>query len=111
MRLSPALPLTLVDLRSHEIQVALGLDERISVGDDYTACQAWALALHRTSQEVQGICYRSRLAGAIASNVVLFADRAAQHLDVYPEGPLRDLEATVLSAADRFGLTVLFPFA
>lgn len=93
------------------ILVDLGLDERISVGDDYEACQAWALAIYQATPEVVGICYRSRLAGAMATNVVLFADRAVPLLDVHPEGQLRDLEATVLAAADRYGLTVLFPFA
>lgn len=110
VRLSPTRPLTLIDLREHDILVALNLDERISVGDDYVACQAWALAFYRSLPEVMGICYRSRLAGVLATNVVLFTDRAAALVDIVAEGRLRDLESTVLAAAERFGLTVLFRF-
>lgn len=110
-RLVPRAPLVLVDLRDLRVLVELGLDERICVGDDYATCQAWALAIYRRAPEVAGICYRSRLAGVLASNVLLFANRAGPTLDVQPEGQLRDLEVMVLTAAERFGLTVLFQFA
>lgn len=108
--IDPRRPLPLVDLRDTAVLVALGLDERISVGDDYPTCQRWALALYHAYPGACGIAYRARLAGAAETNLAVFADRAAPLVTVSSSGRLRDLEPLVLAAADRYDLTVSFPF-
>jgi hypothetical protein len=114
LRLRPTAPLPLVDLHDIRLLHALGLDERVSIGDDYAACQAWALAFHRGWPDAAGLRYRARKAGASIANVALFLDRCAHHLAVVapPAGPPRldELEATVLAAADRYNLVVSVAF-
>jgi hypothetical protein len=46
VRILPGRPLRLVDLRADDTLAAVDLDARISVGDDYEACQEWALAFY-----------------------------------------------------------------
>lgn len=112
VRLVPHIPHSLVDLTDVRLLASLGLDERISVGDDYATCQAWALALWRELPEVAGIRYRARKAGATVANVALFLDRCGDHLAVSPDEAhtLEDLETVVLEAADIYHLVVKFPF-
>lgn len=114
LRLRPTAPLPLVDLHDIRLLHALGLDERLSIGDDYAACQAWALAFHAGWPDAAGLRYRARKAGADVSNVALFLDRCATLLTVIapPAGPPRldQLEATVLAAADWYNLVVTFAF-
>ncbi len=112
VRLVPRAPLPLVDLSDMRLLAALGLDERISVGDDYAACQAWAFALWQRFPEIAGIRYRARKAGATVANVALFLDRYAEHLAGSPDDMrmLEDLESVVLEAADVYNLVVKFPF-
>jgi len=110
LRLVPTRPLPVIDLRDERLRVALGVDERVSVGDDYTACQAWSGALFTGLPDAAGIAYRSRLSDARGTNVVLFAERCADSLNIETLGQLATLEPLVLAAADRFGLTVYFPF-
>lgn len=116
LRVRPTAPLPLVDLHDVRLLHALGLDERLSVGDDYAACQAWALAFHQGWPDAAGLRlrYRARKAGADVSNVALFLDRCAPLLAVVAPaaGPPRldELEATVLAAADRYNLVVSFSF-
>ena len=110
VRLTPTRLWRLVDLRDPVVLVALGLDERIGVGDDCAACQAWSRAFFVGYPAAQGIAYRSRLAEAAVTNVALFASRCDSTVEVRSAGRLRDLEALVLAAADRYDLTVAFPF-
>ena len=109
IRLTPRRPLPVVDLRSEHLRVALHLDERISVGEDYQACQAWAQTFFRRLPAF-GICYRSRMADALVTNVALFTERCQHDLAVVALGRLRQLESVVLAAADRYNLTVHFLF-
>ena len=112
VRLVLRAPIPLVDLLDVRLVASLGLDERISVGDDYATCQAWALALWRKIPEIMGIRFRARKAGATVANVALFLDRCGDQLIV----PLNDahmleeLEPVVLEAADIYNLAVKFPF-
>ena len=112
VRLMPRAPLPLVDLTDVRLLASLGLDERISVGDDYAACQAWALALWQGVPEVAGIRYRARKAGATVANVALFLDRCGEQLTSPPDEAhmLEELEEVVLDAADIYHLVVKFPF-
>jgi hypothetical protein len=99
-RLLPRAPLPLVDLTDVWLLASLGLDERISVGDDYTTCQTWALALWRRLPEIAGIRYRACKAGATASNLALFLDRCGTHFADPPDEVhmLEELESVVLAA-------------
>ena len=112
LHLAPARPLPLIDLADVRLLAALGLDERISVGDDYAACRRWALAFHETFPTICGIRYRARKAGAATANVALFAERSAPLLRVAPGSPrrLNELEGLVLQAADLYNLVVKFRF-
>jgi hypothetical protein len=53
----------------------LGIDQRVTGGDDYDLSGAWSAAIHRHSRRVDGIVYPSRHQNALSS-VALF-DRAA----------------------------------
>jgi hypothetical protein len=110
LRLTPRVPLQLLDLHDIRILTALDLDERNSVGDDYPTCQAWALAFYEQYQNIDGIRYRARKAGAVIANVMLYADRCRDDLDVVSAFRLDESEEVVLRAADRYRLTVYFPF-
>jgi len=112
VRLVPRVPLPLIDLSTVRLLASLGLDERISVGDDYAACQAWAHALWRGVPEIAGIRYRARKAGATVTNVALFLDRCDEQLASPPDEAhmLEDLEAVVLEAADIYNLVVKLSF-
>jgi hypothetical protein len=112
VRLVPHAPIPLVDLTDVRLVASLGLDERISVGDDYAACQAWALALWRELQAIHGIRFRARKAGAMVANVALFLDRCGEYLTapLNDAHRLKDLEPVVLQAADIYNLVVKFPF-
>jgi hypothetical protein len=113
IRIVPQAPLMLVDLCNVKVLAALRLDERISVGEDYVICQAWALAFWRRLPEIAGIRYRARKAGATTYNVALFLDRCQERiaLPVEDAHTLRDLETIVLAAADIYNLVVKIPFA
>jgi hypothetical protein len=100
----------LVDLHDIYTLASLDLDERISVGDDYTTCQAWALAIYQHQPDVSGIRYRARKAGASVANVFLYADRCGEALDIIAASRLEEVEELVLRAADRYRLSVYFPF-
>lgn len=108
VKLDPTGPLPLVDLLSDETLRDLGLDERVSTGDDYERCQRWALKIHQQWPEAMGIRYGARCAGRRTSNVALFAERCEGRLDLEPLGRLEDLEETVLRATDRYGLRASF---
>lgn len=112
VRLVPQRPLPLVDLTDVRLLASLGLDERVSLGDDYATCQAWALALWRGLPNIAGICYRARKAGATEANVALFLDRCGKHFANLPEEAhmLEEQESVVLEAADLYNLIVKFPF-
>lgn len=112
IRLVPQMPISLVDLLDVRLLASMGLDERISVGDDYAVCQAWALALWRGLSAIQGIRFRARKAGAMVTNVALFLDRCSEHLTLPLNDAhmLKDLEPVVLEAADIYNLVVKFPF-
>jgi hypothetical protein len=103
----PERPLRLVDLRAEGTLAALDLDARISVGDDYEACQEWGLAFYERWSEVSGICYAARNAGLTTRNVALF-DRCASALTLTSLGRLEDLEEIVLAATDSYGLSAPF---
>jgi len=106
----PKAPLPIVDLHDDQVLVALNLDERISVGDDYSTCQEWALAFHAQYPDICGIRYRARKAGALVANIFLYADRCASVLEVVAAPRLEEIPDVVLRAADRYRLTVYFPF-
>lgn len=112
VRLVSQAPIPLVDLMDVRLLASLGLDERISVGDDYAACQAWALVLWRELPDIHGIRFRARKAGATVANVALFIDRCVDHLitPLHDAHMLKDLERVVLEAADVYNLVVKFPF-
>ena len=112
VRIAPTSPLPLVDLSDVHTLAALNLDERVSTGDDYAACQAWALALWRQLPDVVGLRYRARKAGADTANVALFLDRCLTDLAVPPEDAkaLAEREELVLAAADLYHLAVTFAF-
>lgn len=113
LHLVPRAPLPLLDLQDVRLLASLGLDERISLGDDYPTCQAWALAFWQGFPDLAGLRYRARKAGAATTNVALFADRCADALAVAPSGSprrLEDLPELVLQAADLYNLVVKFPF-
>lgn len=112
IRLVPRAPLPLIDLTDVRLLASLGLDERISVGDDYATCQAWVLALWQGVPEIAGIRYRARKAGATVTNVALFLDRCGEQLASPPDEAhmLEELETVVLNAADVYRLVVKFPF-
>ncbi len=110
VRLVPRAPLPLVDLADVRLLALLGLDERISVGDDYPTCQAWALVLRQRFPEIAGIHYRARKAGATEANVALFLDRCGEYI-VGPSDDahmLKECENVVLEAADVYKLVVKF---
>ncbi len=112
VRLVPRAPLPLIDLSDMRLLASLGLDERVSVSDDYMACQAWSLAFWQRLPEIAGIRYRARKAGATIVNVALFLDRCGDHIVISPDDArmLEGLEAIVLEAADIYNLVVKFPF-
>jgi hypothetical protein len=112
VRLVPRAPLLLVDLSDMRLLASLGLDERISVGDDYAACQVWALALWQRFPEIAGIRYRARKAGATVANVALFLDRCGEYIVGPPDDAhmLKECETVVLEAADVYKLVVKFVF-
>ncbi len=108
LELTPKRPLPLVDLRDDETLSALDLDARIGVGDDYEACQEWALAIHEGLPETCGICYAARAGGIKTTNVLLYPERCSEDLSPKDLGRLGELERIVLTAADRYRLTVPF---
>ncbi|MGH3144318.1 MAG: RES domain-containing protein [Rubrobacter sp.] len=110
VRITPKRPLPLVDLRDDRTLSAMGLDARISVGDDYEACRQWALAFHEEWPEVCGIAYAARWCGVRTTNVALFVERCREDLVVDSLGRLGDpaLEDLVLEDADRYKLRVAF---
>jgi hypothetical protein len=108
VRIMPERPLRLVDLCADRTLASLDLDARISIGDDYEACQEWALAFYERWFEVSGICYAARNAGLMTRNVALFTDRCAPALTLSSLGHLEDLEQIVLSATDRYRLRASF---
>jgi hypothetical protein len=110
LELRPRQPLALIDLHSDHVLAAFNLDERISIGDDYVTCQAWALAIYQQYPDVSGIRYRARKAGALVANVLLYADRAVGSLEIASAPRLDEIEEVVLRAADRYRLTVFFSF-
>ncbi len=108
LELTPRRPLPLVDLRDDRALAALDLDARISVGDDYEACQQWALAFYERWPEICGVCYVARAGGVKTTNVAFFAERCVGGLDVDVLGRLAELDDLLLTAADRFRLRVSF---
>jgi RES domain len=110
VRITPKRPLPLVDLRDDRTLSALDLDARISVGDDYEACQQWALAFHKEWSEVCGIAFAARWGGVRTTNVALFVERCREHIELNSLGRLGDpaLEDLVLEAVDRYKLRAAF---
>ncbi len=99
-----------VDLRDDRTLSSLGLDARISVGDDYGACREWTLALHEGRPEACGIAYAARWGGVRTTNVALFPERCGEYLSSESLGRLGDseLEDLLLEAADRYNLTITY---
>lgn len=110
LELRSRIALALIDLHDIGTVSTLNLDERISIGDDYATCQACALFIYEQCPDVSGIRYRARKAGALTANVFLFADRCVDHLELVESRRLDEIEDVVLRAADRYRLTVAFPF-
>ena len=113
LQLVPRAPLPLLDLQDVRPLASLGLDQRISIGDDYPTCQAWARACWQGFPQIVGIRYRARKAGATTANIALFAERCADALAVAPAGGphrLQELPELVLQAADLYHLVVKFRF-
>ena len=110
IRITPKIPLLLVDLTDDRTLSALGLDARISVGDDYAACHQWAQAFHEGWPEACGLAYAARWGGVRTTNVALFVERCREDLAVKSLGRLGDpaLENLVLEAVDRYNLTATF---
>lgn len=108
IRLLPFSGLLLLDLRSNKTLSALGLDARISTGDDYEGCRSWALALHAALPDLHGLLYAPRKAGERFSNIALFAERCAEELEHGPQGKLKHLETAVLTAREEYRLNVGF---
>lgn len=110
IRITPKRPLPLVDLTDDRTLSALGLDARISVGDDYAACHQWAQAFHERWPEACGIAYAARWGGVRTTNVALFVERCREDIAVDSLGRLGDpaLENLVLEAVDRYNLTATF---
>ena len=110
VRITPKVPLPLVDLTDDRTLSALGLDARISVGDDYEACGEWALAFHERWPEVCGMAYAARWGGVRTTNVALFVERCKEDVALNLLGRLGDpnLDGLVLEAADRYKLRVKF---
>jgi hypothetical protein len=110
VRITPRVPLPLVDLTDDRTLSALDLDARISVGDDYGTCRRWALAFHEWWPEACGVAYAARWGGVRTTNVALFVERCAEDMVLDSLGRLGDpaLETLVLEAADRYRLTVAF---
>lgn len=106
----PRTSLWLVDLHDIQLLSTLRLDERISIGNNYRACQAWALTFYQQLPQASGIRYRARKAGATVSNVALFADRSAHLLDIVADTDrLENRMSLVLRAAAIYNLIVKFP--
>lgn len=108
VRITAGRPLRIVDLRSNKTLSALGLDARISTGEDYEVCQTWALALHGAFPEIDGLRYAPRKAGEEFSNAVLFAGRCADALAYSSQGRLEELDEVVLAASDEYKLRPVF---
>lgn len=110
VKITPKRPLPLVDLTDDRTLSVLGLDARISVGDDYEACHQWALAFHEAWQEACGIAYAARWGGVRTTNVALFVERCNEDIAVNSLGLLGDpaLENLVLEAVDQYKLTAAF---
>lgn len=107
-RLSSQRPLALLDLRSNATLSALDLDARISTGEDYEACQQWALAIHDAATAIDGLRYAPRKAGERFSNVALFPERCAETLTCEDRGTLKDMEEVLLAAREEYRLNVAF---
>lgn len=110
VRITPKQPLPLIDLTDDRTLSALGLDARISVGDDYEACHQWARAFYEAWPEMCGIAYAARWGGVRTTNVALFVERCREDIAVSSLGLLGDpaLEDLVLEAVDRYNLTATF---
>ena len=102
VEITPLHPLPLVNLRSTDTLIDLHLDARISIGDDYEACQKWALAFYSNWAEVCGIRYAPRKANEATSNVALFTERCRSKFTYASLGQLKHLENIVLLATDRY---------
>jgi len=112
VRIVPRTPLPLLDLTDVRTLASLALDERISVGEDYATCQAWALALWQQLPQIAGVRYRARKAGADVANLALFLDRCLADLAVSVADTriLAEQETLVLEAADLYNLVVKIRF-
>lgn len=110
VKITPKRPLPLVDLTDDRTLSVLGLDARISVGDDYEACHQWALAFQEAWQEACGIAYAARWGGVRTTNLALFVERCSEDIAVGSLGLLGDpaLEELVLEAVDQYKLTAAF---
>jgi hypothetical protein len=102
--------LPLIDLTDVRLLSALRLDDRISTGDHYDICRAWALAFHQDRVDLCGIRYWPRKAGRDSTNIVLFAERCSAFVSVASANKLKHMEGTVLTAADLYDLVVKFRF-
>ena len=103
-------PLPLIDLTDVKLLSALKLDDRISTGDHYDVCQAWALAFYQDALEICGLRYWPRKAGRGSTNVVLFAERCHSFISIASANKLKHIEPTVLIARDLYDLVVKFSF-
>lgn len=110
VEIAPIEPLPLIDLTDERLLSVLGLDDRISTGDRYDICQAWALACYQDRPDVYGLRYWPRKAGRRSTNVVLFAERCSSFITVVSAKQLKHIEKTVLAARDHYDLVVKFRF-
>jgi hypothetical protein len=89
---------------------ALGIDQRVTGGDDYDLSRRWAAAVHTNIANVDGIYYPWRHHNALHS-VALF-ERAQSAIDVIEWGRLGDPEILDLwvrlsTFLDRFAIGLI----
>jgi hypothetical protein len=89
---------------------ALGIDQRVTGGDDYDLSQRWAAAVHANVANVDGIYYPSRLHNALHS-AALF-ERAQTAIDVVEGGHLGnpkipDSWVSLNTFMDRFAIGLI----
>ncbi len=104
-RIEVGRPLRLVDLTGPGLGY-LGVDARLTGGDDYGLAQRWALALHTHPDQPDGHCYRSRHDPSRVSAAIF--DRASDAVTATSLGSLADARHLSLLAnlleTYRFGL-------
>lgn len=92
-------PLRLARLADDAL-VSLGIDQRVTAGDDYRLSQRWAAAIHAHPSDVDGVIYATRHHNQFYA-VALF-DRAAQAIEFTRLGMLGEPgDAALWSESNR----------